>query len=72
MFNLDVLPYDLAKYYAAEIVNGLEYIHSKGFVHRDIKPENIIINSKYHLKIVRNFSSRLILQRQAVWVNTSI
>jgi len=46
------LPYELAQFYTAEIVNALEYIHSKGVVHRDIKPENIILNDKYHTKIV--------------------
>jgi len=45
------LSYDLAKFFAAEIVNAIEYIHSQSIVHRDIKPENIIINEKFHLKI---------------------
>ena len=33
----------LAKFYAAQILNGLEYVWSKGIVHRDVKPENVMV-----------------------------
>lgn len=29
---------DIAKYYIAEIVLGIEHLHSFGIVHRDLKP----------------------------------
>jgi 3-phosphoinositide dependent protein kinase-1 len=48
------LPYELTRYYAAEMVSALEYIHGMGIVHRDLKPENLILASKdndYNLKI---------------------
>ena len=38
-------------YFAAEIITGLEYIHSKGIIHRDIKPENIGIDEEGHIAI---------------------
>ena len=37
--------------YVAEIVSGLEYLHSHGIVHRDLKPENILVDSTGHLKL---------------------
>ena len=53
-FKIGTLNYDLAKFFTAEIVNGLEYMHKKGIIHRDLKPENILLTEKLHLKIVIN------------------
>ncbi|OWM87625.1 hypothetical protein CDL15_Pgr022738 [Punica granatum] len=40
-----------ACFYAAEVVDALEYIHSLGLIHRDIKPENLLLTSDGHIKI---------------------
>ncbi|KAL9685966.1 hypothetical protein QQ045_023421 [Rhodiola kirilowii] len=42
---------DEARFYTAEIVEAIEYIHEMGLVHRDIKPENILITADGHVKI---------------------
>ncbi|XP_055830526.1 3-phosphoinositide-dependent protein kinase 2-like [Solanum dulcamara] len=42
---------DEAHFYAAEVVDALEYIHSMGLIHRDIKPENLLLTSDGHIKI---------------------
>jgi len=34
------LPEDDAKFYAAEVVAALEYLHLMGFIYRDLKPES--------------------------------
>ncbi|KAL7228574.1 hypothetical protein ACSBR2_007313 [Camellia fascicularis] len=45
------LPEDEARFYAAEVVDALEYIHSMGLIHRDIKPENLLLSAEGHIKI---------------------
>ncbi|MQL72776.1 hypothetical protein Taro_005108 [Colocasia esculenta] len=42
---------DEARFYAAEVVDALEYIHSVGLIHRDIKPENLLLTTDGHIKI---------------------
>ena len=39
------------KFYAAEIILALNYLHELGFVYRDLKPENILLDAEGHLKL---------------------
>ena len=40
------------KFYSAEIIVGIEYIHNLGIIHRDIKPENIGLDKEGHICII--------------------
>ncbi|XP_040271315.1 protein kinase C delta type-like [Bufo bufo] len=40
-----------ARFYAAELVCGIQFLHSKGIIHRDLKPENILVADTGHIKI---------------------
>ncbi|XP_063312468.1 protein kinase C delta type-like [Pelobates fuscus] len=45
------LDIDIARFLAAEMVCGIQYLHKNGIIHRDLKPENILWDGMGHLKI---------------------
>lgn len=42
---------DEAHVFFSQLVNAIQYIHSKGIAHRDLKPENILLDSNMNIKI---------------------
>ena len=50
---------DWAKKYLAEVVLGVEHLHSRGIVHRDLKPDNLLIDQRGHLKLTDFGLSRM-------------
>uniref|UniRef100_A0AC35TQI6 Protein kinase domain-containing protein n=1 Tax=Rhabditophanes sp. KR3021 TaxID=114890 RepID=A0AC35TQI6_9BILA len=54
-------PSPMAKFYAAEIVLALEYLHSAKIAYRDLKPENLIISAEGHIKLTDfGFAKRIV------------
>ena len=51
---------DTIQFYAAEVVNFLDYIQSKKIVHRDLKPENIMMNANWHLQVIDFATARIL------------
>lgn len=45
------LPEEDARFYAAEVIAALEYLHLMGFIYRDLKPENILLHQSGHVML---------------------
>lgn len=49
-----------ARYFFHQVIDAVEFIHSKGISHRDLKPENLLLDSNYDIKIADfGFATRL-------------
>jgi len=40
-----------ARFYAASVCEGFDYMHSMDIIYRDLKPENLVLDSRGYLKI---------------------
>ncbi|CAG8531864.1 5904_t:CDS:2 [Acaulospora colombiana] len=62
-----------AKFYAAEVIAALEYLHLMGFIYRDLKPENFDLSKQSHPAnmpgIVKTSSSNVGQNRNATFSN---
>ncbi|OKL60435.1 hypothetical protein UA08_03999 [Talaromyces atroroseus] len=42
---------ECTRFYCAQILDTIDYMHKRGIIHRDLKPENILLDSQMHTKI---------------------
>jgi 3-phosphoinositide dependent protein kinase-1 len=54
---------ECSRFYAAEILDSIAYMHSKGVIHRDLKPENVLLDRDMHVKIT-DFGTAKILKTE--------
>ncbi|KAL0914708.1 hypothetical protein M5K25_015079 [Dendrobium thyrsiflorum] len=48
---MKIIKEEVARFYAAEVIVGLEYLHCLGIIYRDLKPENILLQEDGHIML---------------------
>ena len=62
--KLGTFDVDCTRFYGAQVLDTIDFMHSRKVVHRDLKPENILLDDQMHVKIT-DFGTAKILDQPA-------
>jgi 3-phosphoinositide dependent protein kinase-1 len=51
---------ECTRFYGAQILDAIAYMHSRGVIHRDLKPENVLMDDQMHIKITDFGTAKLL------------
>lgn len=57
---------ECTRFYGAQILDSIDYMHSRGVIHRDLKPENVLLDDQMHVKITDFGTAKLLKDPLAV------
>ncbi|KAJ5174648.1 Serine/threonine-protein kinase PKH2 [Penicillium canariense] len=63
---------ECTKFYGAQILDTIDYMHKRGVIHRDLKPENVLLDHQMHVKITDFGTAKILKTRRPDESQTSI
>lgn len=56
---------ECTRFYGAQILDAVDYMHRRGVIHRDLKPENVLLDSQMHVKVTDFGTAKILKANQA-------